>query len=135
MAVIETVCLWAIPATEGYSRSAVGNQSRSALSDRPETLRIPRDADGIGEGAASDLRTVLLRLARAFTDGYLPGHSIGLPATSVVGGERSVAHDVKFSPLSTFGGKPAQILKKGIAARWIADVSGVGNALDAWPDM
>jgi len=55
--------------------------------------------------------------------------------TVVSVGEKAVAHDVKFSPLSTFGGKPAQILKKGIAARWIADVSGVGNALDAWPDM
>ncbi|WP_123534627.1 NAD(P)/FAD-dependent oxidoreductase [Halosimplex salinum] len=55
--------------------------------------------------------------------------------TVVSVGEKAVAHDVKFFPLSTFGGKPAELLKKGIAARWIADVSGVGNALDAWPDM
>ncbi|MFC7141765.1 NAD(P)/FAD-dependent oxidoreductase [Halosimplex aquaticum] len=55
--------------------------------------------------------------------------------TVVSVGEKAVAHDVKYFPLSTFGGKPAEILKKGIAARWIADVSGVGNALDAWPDM
>ncbi|WP_436924297.1 NAD(P)/FAD-dependent oxidoreductase [Halosimplex amylolyticum] len=55
--------------------------------------------------------------------------------TVVSVGEEAVAHDVKYFPLSTFGGKPAELLKKGIAARWIADVSGVGNALDAWPDM
>ncbi|WP_415382121.1 NAD(P)/FAD-dependent oxidoreductase [Halosimplex sp. TS25] len=55
--------------------------------------------------------------------------------TVVSVGEEAVAHDVKYFPLSTFGGRPAKMLKKGIAARWIADVSGVGNALDAWPDM
>jgi hypothetical protein len=37
---------------------------------------------------------------------------------------------VKFSPLTTFGGRPAQLLKKGIA-----DISGVTNAVDAWSDM
>ncbi|WP_459194190.1 NAD(P)/FAD-dependent oxidoreductase [Halosimplex sp. J119] len=55
--------------------------------------------------------------------------------TVVSVGEKAVAHDVKFLPLSTFGGKAAEILKKGIAARWIADVSGLGNAADAWSDM
>ena len=55
--------------------------------------------------------------------------------TVVSVGEKAVAHDVKLLPISTFGGKPAEILKKGIAARWIADVSSIGNAIDAWPDM
>ncbi|MFB6139739.1 MAG: NAD(P)/FAD-dependent oxidoreductase [Halosimplex sp.] len=55
--------------------------------------------------------------------------------TVVSVGEKAVAHDVKGLPISTFGGKPAQLLKKGIAARWIADVSSLGNAIDAWPDM
>ena len=55
--------------------------------------------------------------------------------TVVSVGDKAVAHDVMYLPLSTFGGKAAEVLKKGIAARWIADISGVGNALDAWPDM
>ena len=55
--------------------------------------------------------------------------------TVVSVGEKAVAHDVMGVPISTFGGTPAKLLKKGIAARWIFDVSGIGNALDAWPDM
>jgi NADH dehydrogenase len=55
--------------------------------------------------------------------------------TVVSVGEKAVAHDVMYFPLSTFGGFPAKILKKGIAARWIADIDGVGRALDAWSEM
>lgn len=49
-------------------------------------------------------------------------------------GDEAVAHDVKGLPISTFGGEPAGSFETAIAARWIADVSGVGNAIDAWPD-
>ncbi|MDS0223617.1 NAD(P)/FAD-dependent oxidoreductase, partial [Haloarcula sp. S1AR25-5A] len=38
-------------------------------------------------------------------------------------------------PIETFGGLPAKLLKKAIAARWINDVTGVGRAAKAWPDM
>ncbi|RLM89402.1 NAD(P)/FAD-dependent oxidoreductase, partial [Haloarcula sp. Atlit-7R] len=38
-------------------------------------------------------------------------------------------------PVETFGGLPAKLLKKAIAARWINDVTGVGRAAKAWPDM
>jgi NADH dehydrogenase len=55
--------------------------------------------------------------------------------TVVSVGEKAVAHDVMFMPIGTFGGKPAQMLKKGIAARWIADVSDINRAIDAWGDM
>jgi NADH dehydrogenase len=55
--------------------------------------------------------------------------------TVVSVGEKAVAHDVMYVPIETFGGTPAKILKKGIAARWIADVSGIRRAIDAWPDM
>jgi NADH dehydrogenase len=55
--------------------------------------------------------------------------------TVVSVGEDAVAHDVKGFPIQTFGGLPAKVLKKGIAARWIKDVSGVGRAIDAWGDM
>jgi NADH dehydrogenase len=55
--------------------------------------------------------------------------------TVVSVGEEAVAHDVIYFPLTTFGGIPARLLKKGIAARWIADIAGVGRAVDAWSDM
>jgi NADH dehydrogenase len=50
-------------------------------------------------------------------------------------GEEAVAHDVVGLPINTFGGPAAKILKKGIAAKWIADVSTIGRAYRAWPDM
>ncbi|WP_423751555.1 NAD(P)/FAD-dependent oxidoreductase [Salinirarus marinus] len=50
-------------------------------------------------------------------------------------GEDAVAHDVDVVPFGTFGGFGAKALKKFIAARWIADVSSVGNAIDAWSDL
>jgi NADH dehydrogenase len=55
--------------------------------------------------------------------------------TVVSVGDRAVAHDVVYSPISTFGGTPAELLKKAIATRWIADVSGLRRAFAAWPDM
>ncbi|SDJ93496.1 NADH dehydrogenase [Halovenus aranensis] len=56
--------------------------------------------------------------------------------TVVSVGESAVAHDVSLFPfLDTFGGFPAKTLKKAIAARWIASVTGVGTAMKAWPDM
>ncbi|MDG5778118.1 NAD(P)/FAD-dependent oxidoreductase [Haloarculaceae archaeon H-GB2-1] len=55
--------------------------------------------------------------------------------TVVSVGDDAVAHDVDFAPISTFGGLPAEMLKKGIAAKWIADVTTIGRALQAWPDM
>jgi NADH dehydrogenase len=50
-------------------------------------------------------------------------------------GEDAVAHDVKGVPISTFGGVPARLLKKSVAARWLADVSSISRAIRAWPDM
>ena len=50
-------------------------------------------------------------------------------------GEDAVAHNVQGLPVNTFGGPVAKVLKKGVAAKWIADVSTVGRAYRAWPDM
>ena len=55
--------------------------------------------------------------------------------TAISIGEQAVAHDVIGIPIDTFGGFPAKMLKKAIAARWINDVAGPGRALKAWPDM
>ncbi|WP_255149658.1 NAD(P)/FAD-dependent oxidoreductase [Halorarius halobius] len=52
-------------------------------------------------------------------------------------GDEAVAHDVMYldSVIDTFGGPVAEMLKKGIAARWINDVAGPSAALKAWGDM
>jgi NADH dehydrogenase len=50
-------------------------------------------------------------------------------------GEQAVAHDVEGLPINVFGGKPARVLKKAIAARWIADVASFSRAIRAWGDM
>ncbi|MFB6189848.1 MAG: NAD(P)/FAD-dependent oxidoreductase [Halapricum sp.] len=55
--------------------------------------------------------------------------------TAISIGEEAVAHDVMLMPISTFGGLPAKLLKKAIAARWIADVGSFARAAKAWPDM
>ena len=55
--------------------------------------------------------------------------------TVVSVGETAVAHNVQGVPVSTFGGLPAKVLKKAIAARWIYTVSSAKRSVDAWPDM
>ena len=56
--------------------------------------------------------------------------------TAISVGEDAVGHDVSILPfVETFGGFPARMLKKAIAARWISDVDGIGRALTAWSDM
>ncbi|EFW92859.1 FAD-dependent pyridine nucleotide-disulfide oxidoreductase [Haladaptatus paucihalophilus DX253] len=51
-------------------------------------------------------------------------------------GDEAVAHDVKVAgmdfPISTFNSTPAEVLKKAIAARWIADISSYNRAIKAW---
>ena len=55
--------------------------------------------------------------------------------TVVSVGEKAVAHDVQGVPVSTFGGLPAKVLKKSIAARWIYTVASARRSVDAWSDM
>ena len=50
-------------------------------------------------------------------------------------GEAAVAHGIPGVPIGTFGGPAAKLLKKGVAARWIADMTSIGRAARAWPDM
>ena len=50
-------------------------------------------------------------------------------------GEDAVAHDVQGLPIDTFGSVPARLLKKFIAARWIADLTSWSRARRAWKDL
>ncbi|GAB3673744.1 NAD(P)/FAD-dependent oxidoreductase [Halopiger thermotolerans] len=60
--------------------------------------------------------------------------------TVVSVGEKAVAHEVKPAfgvslPVDTFGGVPAQTLKKMIAARWIASITSWNEARKSWPSL
>lgn len=57
--------------------------------------------------------------------------------TLVSVGDRAVAHGVVGikSVVNTFGGVPAEMLKKTVAARWINQVAGPAAAARAFPDM
>ena len=55
--------------------------------------------------------------------------------TLVSVGDEAVAHGVVGVPINTFGGPAAEVLKKGVAARWIRDVAGPVRAARAWPNL
>jgi NADH dehydrogenase len=102
-----------------------------ALIDQPGDNPAPPTAQAawtaaevVGENIAREIRGQPLK-TWTFKD----------KGTAISIGEQAIGHDVMGIPISTFGGFPAKVLKKGIAARWIADVAGVRRALKAWPDM
>jgi NADH dehydrogenase len=75
-------------------------------------------------------------IVRAIRNEPLKRWSYKDKGTVVSVGEAAVAHDVYVVPFKdTFGGLPAQTLKKAIAARWIRDIAGTSRAAAAWPDM
>ena len=74
-------------------------------------------------------------LARAVRGAPLKSWKHKDKGTVVSVGDKAVAHDVMGVPINTFGGPAAKALKKGIACRWIADITSVTRATKAWSDM
>jgi NADH dehydrogenase len=74
-------------------------------------------------------------LARAAAGRSLRTWTYDDRGTLISVGDEAVAHGIDPIPIETFGGLGAELLKKTVAARWIADVSSVGRAIDAWADM
>jgi NADH dehydrogenase len=74
-------------------------------------------------------------LARAARGAPLQSWEHKDKGTVISVGEDAVAHDVMGMPIQTFGGTPAKLLKKSIAARWIAKVSSAGRGVSAFGDM
>jgi len=103
----------------------------SALIDQPGEEPAPPTAQAAWQAA----EVAGTNLARRVNGQPLTEWTHKDKGTVVSIGEKAVAHDVLYVPLSTFGGTPAEILKKGIAARWIADIAGVRRVIDAWSDM
>jgi len=102
-----------------------------ALIDQPGENPAPPTAQAAWQAA----EVAGENLARAVRGQPLETWTYTDKGTVVSIGEKAVAHDVIYSPLSTFGGTPAQLIKKAIATRWIADVAGLTRAIQAWPDM
>jgi NADH dehydrogenase len=108
---------------------AVGD---AALVDQPGDEPAPPTAQAAWQ--AADVAGA--NVARAVRGDPIQDWTFDDKGTVVSVGESAVAHGVKGLPLvDTFGGRPAQFLKKAIAARWIKDVAGWGRALRAWPKM
>ncbi|WP_416839758.1 NAD(P)/FAD-dependent oxidoreductase [Haloferax sp. DFSO52] len=96
----------------------------------PPTAQAAWDAADVAGG----------NVARAIEGRPLERWSFTDKGTVISIGEDAVAHGVKFPvvgefPINVFGGPLAKALKKGIAANWIADVTGVSRAYNAWSDL
>src|SRR6056297_1528513 len=74
-------------------------------------------------------------LARAARGAPLRSWTHEDKGTVISVGEEAVAHDVMGIPVNTFGGPAAKALKKGIACRWISDITSLKRAAKAWSDM
>ncbi|MBX0323094.1 NAD(P)/FAD-dependent oxidoreductase [Halomicroarcula sp. F13] len=114
--------------TENERVFAIGD---CALIDQPGEQPAPPTAQAAWQAA----EVAGENLARSVRGQPLKTWTHKDKGTVISVGEEAVAHDVMGMPIDTFGGLPAKVLKKGIAARWIADVTGIGRAAKAWPDM
>ena len=108
---------------------AVGD---SALIEQPGDDPAPPTAQAAWEAADVAAENIV----RAIEGRRLTSWVHEDKGTVVSIGDKAVAHDVQAfgvsAPVTTFGGFPAENLKKVIAARWIADVAGYGRAAAAW---
>jgi NADH dehydrogenase len=103
----------------------------SALIDQGEDNVAPPTAQAAWQAA----EVAGANLARAVRDEPLETWTHKDKGTVISVGEDAVAHDVQGIPIETFGGVPARLLKKSIAARWIGDIASYGRAVDAWSNM
>ena len=90
---------------------------------------IPPTAQAAWQAAV----VVATNITRSIQEGPLKRFGFESRGTLLSVGEAAIAHDVIHSPLRTITGVPAHLLKKGVAARWIAGISSWRRALDAWP--
>lgn len=74
-------------------------------------------------------------IARAIRGAPLKSWKHKDKGTVISVGHEAVAHDVMGMPINTFGGPAAKALKKGIACRWISDITSLKRAASAWSDM
>ncbi|MFB6141992.1 MAG: NAD(P)/FAD-dependent oxidoreductase [Halorientalis sp.] len=102
-----------------------------ALIDQPGGPTAPPTAQAAWQAA----EVIGENVARRMRGQPLVGWTHEDKGTVVSVGESAVAYEVMYSPIALIGGTPAKLLKKAIAARWLADIAGIRRAIDAWPDM
>ncbi len=104
----------------------------AAMIDQPDDDPAPPTAQSAWQAA----EVVGKNIVRQMNGKPLKEWTYKDKGTVISVGEDAIAHDVYILPfVDTFGGKPAETLKKAIAARWIKDITGYKRAADAWPDM
>jgi NADH dehydrogenase len=104
----------------------------AALIDQPDADPAPPTAQSAWQAA----EVIGENVARAIRGQPLKSWQYKNKGTVISVGEKAVAHDIFIVPfISTFGGRAAKMLKKGIATRWINDMTGLRAAVRAWPDM
>lgn len=103
----------------------------AALVDQPGEDPAPPNAQAAWQAADVAAENI----ARSIRGQPLTEWRYENKGTVVSVGDEAVATDVLYSPIETFNGLGAELLKKVIAARWIADVSSFSRAFSAWPNM
>ncbi len=111
-----------------------------AIGDSAIIEQDERPAPPTAQAAWQAAEVVGTNIVRAIEDKPLEPWTHENKGTVVSVGERAVAHDVRPAygiglPVSTFGGLPARNLKKLIAARWIADLTGWNDARKRWSSL
>lgn len=102
-----------------------------ALIDQPDENTAPPTAEAAWEAAEH----VGDNIARHRRGQPLKNWTFTSKGTAISVGEDTVAHDVQYFPVDTFGGFLARSLKKAIATRWISSITGPRTAMKAWPHM
>ncbi|MCT9097226.1 NAD(P)/FAD-dependent oxidoreductase [Haloarchaeobius sp. HME9146] len=100
----------------------------SAVIEQPGERPAPPTAQAAWQAAEVAAENVV----RAINGQRLESWTHNDKGTVVSIGDKAVAHDVDMLPISTFGGFPAETLKKLIAARWIATVTSWNRARKSW---
>ncbi|WP_254862756.1 NAD(P)/FAD-dependent oxidoreductase [Halovivax gelatinilyticus] len=108
----------------------------SAIIDQEGERPAPPTAQAAWQAA----EVVGTNIVRAIEGNPLETWTYENKGTVVSVGDRAVAHDVRPAfgiglPVTTFGGIPAKNLKKMIAARWIADLTGWNDARKRWSSL
>ncbi|WP_135662659.1 NAD(P)/FAD-dependent oxidoreductase [Halorhabdus rudnickae] len=114
--------------TDGERVFAIGD---AALVEQPGDEPAPPTAQAAWQAADVAAENI----ARAIRGQPLKEWRFEDKGTVVSVGDDAVATDVLYSPIKTFNGMPAELLKKVIATRWIADVSSLSRAISAWGRM
>ncbi|MFC7045537.1 NAD(P)/FAD-dependent oxidoreductase [Halobacteriaceae archaeon GCM10025711] len=103
-----------------------------------DTALVEQD-DGIApptaQAAWQAAKVVATNVANAIDGRPLERWTFTDRGTLISVGETAVAHDVGPVPVTTFNDYPAKFLKKFVAARWIADLTGWGRAVSAWDSL